>query len=703
MRVAEELSTEGLTRNKAKLLRQKIWLVVSSYLIIIFFAVTYLEPALNGDWIPLALVCWIAILMSVEPLLTKQLSWFIYLYPVLQVTPIFGAHLAGLPVESFSFMFALFCIYVVRTYKPALGFAWVGVFIILMTIMLARMDEAPIIKFSQPFAYGVIYLFFTAYALALNQTEIETKRIEFLFARLQGIKRALEDYARHVEEMTVFEERNRLARELHDLVTQSIFGMTYLVRSTRLLLDQGSEEVSATLEQLQQLAQNALKTMRSVIEELRLSSPDEEILIPPHPSMVKVPESLGDLDEEHFVAEQSIITRYAIQDQLLVLISYFWIIPISIVGTSLFPGDAELIIGIGIWFGLVMAFEPAISRRLSWFVHLYPVIQMVPIVVLYSYFPDGSDLWDNYFVPLGLFVIRAFTSRRRSLWIIIIALVSGSAAYITGGWNEGIEAGGGTAVLLLLIATYVSAFKHTNVVQQESQELLANLRQANRQLKDHISRTEALTAIKERNRLARDLHDSATHSIFSMTLITKSTLILQERAPAQVEEMLDQLQMLAQSALTEMRELTYQLRPISIAEEGLIPALRRHLAELESHEQLMVDLAVEEQSLPLDQQQQQELFRIIQEALNNVIKHSRTDYASVNFSIMDEHVKVMIMDKGVGFDMSSNAQDRLHIGLDSIRERAEEAGGKAVIDTSPGQGTTVSIIIPGILKAENYG
>ena len=88
MRVAERLSTEGLTRNKAKLSRQKIWLVVSSYLIIAFVAVVYLEPAMNGDWIPLAIVFWITVLMTAEPLLTKQLSWFIYLYSVFQVTHI---------------------------------------------------------------------------------------------------------------------------------------------------------------------------------------------------------------------------------------------------------------------------------------------------------------------------------------------------------------------------------------------------------------------------------------------------------------------------------------------------------------------------------------------------------------------------------------------------------------------------------------
>jgi signal transduction histidine kinase len=565
------------------------------------------------------------------------------------------------------------------------------------------MDEEPIIKFSQPFAYGAIYIFFTAYALALKQTEAASRRIEFLFTRLQGIKSTLEDYALRVEEMTVFEERNRLALELHDSVTQSIFGVTFLVRSTRLLLEQGSEEVTPTLEQLQQLAQNALKTMRSVIEELRPASSKEENLISPRPGNTIVPAMMDDLDEDPLFAEQSIITRYAIQDKLLVLISYFWIIPISIVGVSLFPDDSSLIIGIGIWFGLVMFFEPPISRRLPWFADLYPVVQMVPIVALYLYFPDGSDLWDNYFIPLGLFAIRTFTPRRRFLWIAILALGSGLAVSITSGWNEGIEAVGVTATLLLLIASYVSAFKHARVVQQESQELLANLRQANRQLKDHITRTEALAAIKERNRLARELHDSATQSIFSMTLLTKSTLILQERDPAQVEEKLDQLQALAQSALTEMRELTYQLRPIPIVEEGLIPALRRHFADLANRDQLMVNLVAEEQSLPLDQQQQQELFRIIQEALNNVIKHSRTDHAVVNCSIMDDHVKVMIIDKGVGFDMSSNTQDRLHLGLDSMRERAKEADGKIVFDSSPGQGTTVSILIPRILKAEDDG
>ena len=115
--------------------------------------------------------------------------------------------------------------------------------------------------------------------------------------------------------------------------------------------------------------------------------------------------------------------------------------------------------------------------------------------------------------------------------------------------------------------------------QAKSQALLIELQAAHHQLQEYASQVEELSAAQERNRLARELHDSVTQTIFSMTLTAQSALILVDRDPARVKEQLVHLQALAKNALAEMRSLIQQLRPRSLAEEGLAAALRRHAVE----------------------------------------------------------------------------------------------------------------------------
>ena len=205
---------------------------------------------------------------------------------------------------------------------------------------------------------------------------------------------------------------------------------------------------------------------------------------------------------------------------------------------------------------------------------------------------------------------------------------------------------------------------------------------------------QQLAVVEERNRLARELHDSVTQSLFSMTLTAQAANTLLERDPQQAAPQLVRLQELAQGALAEMRSLIFQLRPTAVEGEGLVPALRKHVAALKSREGLEVELRVEgERRLP--REQERALFRIAQEALNNVVKHARTGKALVELRMGDEEVSLLVEDHGIGFDPSSVKPDGRSMGLVTMRERAELMGGTFEIGSQPGEGTRARVVVQG--------
>ena len=175
--------------------------------------------------------------------------------------------------------------------------------------------------------------------------------------------------------------------------------------------------------------------------------------------------------------------------------------------------------------------------------------------------------------------------------------------------------------------------------------------------------------------------------------------MLMERDPDRVTGELDKLQILAKSALSEMRSLIFELRPTAVSELGLVPALRYHIMTLERQYGLLVDLQVSGESR-LPDLEARRLFRIIQEALNNVVRHAHTSKASVTLRFNEEQVFLQIEDLGVGFDPKAIVVPKDHMGLAGMQERAEALGGQLAVDSHPGQGTTVTLELATFIKDE---
>jgi signal transduction histidine kinase len=142
-----------------------------------------------------------------------------------------------------------------------------------------------------------------------------------------------------------------------------------------------------------------------------------------------------------------------------------------------------------------------------------------------------------------------------------------------------------------------------------------------------------------------------------------------------------------------MRSLIFQLRPTPVEEIGLVSALQQHLAILQNQYGLSVEIRLEgEPRLPPEQEAR--LFRIIQEALNNVVKHAQTNRAAVRFKVDNGRLIVEVKDEGVGFDPTTINLDQETLGLASMRERAEMMGSLLKVETQPGAGVCIRLEIP---------
>jgi len=236
----------------------------------------------------------------------------------------------------------------------------------------------------------------------------------------------------------------------------------------------------------------------------------------------------------------------------------------------------------------------------------------------------------------------------------------------------------------------VNAFDESDLVVLQSLADQAAVAIENAQL---YKQAQQLAVIEERNRLARELHDSVTQALYGITLHAEAAFrqlnVGQEEL---ANEQLSELRNTAQEALREMRLLIFELRPSIVELQGLVPALQARLEAVEERAGMTVELNLDE-DLNLSDKIQDGLYRIAQEALNNALKHAKANNIILNLSGTQKKVTLEIMDDGVGFIPDDEIEGG-GLGLDGIIERAELLNGELTIDSWPEKGTTIRVEVP---------
>lgn len=199
---------------------------------------------------------------------------------------------------------------------------------------------------------------------------------------------------------------------------------------------------------------------------------------------------------------------------------------------------------------------------------------------------------------------------------------------------------------------------------------------------------EQAVAAAERERLARDLHDAVTQSLFSVSAIAEAVPAIWERDRAEARRGLEELRQLTRGALAEMRSLLLELRPSSLTEQKLDALVHQLVEAMAGRTRMPINTQVTgDCNLPAEARIA--LYRIAQEALNNVVKHSRASRATVELHCEVGYARLRVSDDGRGFDPLTVPHG--HLGLDIMRERAQTIGAELRIESRPGQGTQVLV------------
>ena len=208
-------------------------------------------------------------------------------------------------------------------------------------------------------------------------------------------------------------------------------------------------------------------------------------------------------------------------------------------------------------------------------------------------------------------------------------------------------------------------------------------------------RNEGERAVEERRRIARDLHDSVSQALFSTVLHTRTAqkALQQDGASTsgRVAQSLSAISELTKSVQSEMRALIFELRRDPV-HDGLVSALSRHAASLRAADGPAIKVQGPTSRLALSQGVETQLFGIGREALANVVKHAQATAASVRVEAQNGQILVEVRDNGKGFDPGGGRSG--HFGLDSMRSRATEIGGRLTIASNPGFGTAVRVRVP---------
>jgi signal transduction histidine kinase len=205
-----------------------------------------------------------------------------------------------------------------------------------------------------------------------------------------------------------------------------------------------------------------------------------------------------------------------------------------------------------------------------------------------------------------------------------------------------------------------------------------------------FEQTKELAVIEERNRVARDLHDSAKQKAFAALAQLGAVSGILKTDPDNVWTHLGEAENLVYEVIQELTFLIQEMYPMALKEKGLATTLREYVFEWENRNGVMINLTIKNPTR-MKLETEQAIYRMIQEALANVARHSQANQVDVSLVFKDKTVELVVQDNGVGFNARSKPNG---MGLRTIQERADSIGGHASIQSEPGQGTKLVITTP---------
>lgn len=322
---------------------------------------------------------------------------------------------------------------------------------------------------------------------------------------------------------------------------------------------------------------------------------------------------------------------------------------------------------------------------------VYLVVQIILVTAL-SLMSGGTAVSFGLVMALAGETVGMLEDLRQSLlaavgFLLLLALHN----YLLGGWSQMTTWLGVAAVMMVFVLIYVLMFVRQMNARREAQTLLAELEAANRQLAEYARRVEKLTLETERQRMARELHDTLAQGLAGLTLQLEGLEAhLEQGNIEKVAEIATQAKARARTTLAEARQAIGDLRQQPAA--TALTAMQQEVERFRRASGIPCILSLPAAEITLPAELGEHLVRCVGEGLANVLQHAQATEVRVSLAAENGRLRLTVADNGIGFD--PNQIPAGHYGLIGLRERARLAGGALVVDSRPGQGATLRLTAP---------
>jgi signal transduction histidine kinase len=388
---------------------------------------------------------------------------------------------------------------------------------------------------------------------------------------------------------------------------------------------------------------------------------------------------------------QEIITRR--ENIGFMVVSYVILVAAGVVGLRFSPPPTAVlrwtVVILLTTIAVVQARTPK-GASPSWRIHAYLVVHGGLVAALMLLQPGWTMYPVLYMTPIT-WAILTLPARPGIFWIAVYTATTGTSFAV--GFNvwEGMIALFLYGVLYAFVGAFAHALARADATRRESQALLAELQEAHQQLQEYALHAEEMAVVQERNRLAREMHDTLGHRLTVAAVQLEGAQRLCASDAARAEEMVGTVREEVREALAELRSAVATLRAPIEADLHLRSSLQRLIASFEEATGLVVHQMLPEEMPPLPDAYRLAIFRTAQEALTNIQKHAGAKQVWLMLSSKDNAVSLLVGDDGQGVSLT---KERAGFGLRGMRERAAQLGGDLHLEPRKGGGTQVSFRLP---------
>ncbi len=296
-----------------------------------------------------------------------------------------------------------------------------------------------------------------------------------------------------------------------------------------------------------------------------------------------------------------------------------------------------------------------------------------------------------------LFIGLVLVAWRYNLTIMVLYSLGTNvvefAAVFGSGYFETIRPSDFYFIILIRTMCFLVAGIYINHLITRLRAQQDSLKSANNQLAHYASTLESLTVSRERNRMSRELHDTVVHTLSGLAVQLETTRAYLDVDSETVRRLLDQALVTTRAGLQETRRALKALRATPLDDLGLVIALRQLIDTAADRGKLQLDVSLPDEDANVSPDVKQSLYRITQEAVENVVHHANAQHLKVQLTISDS-IDLLIQDDGIGFNPATPLPSG-HYGLKGMQERAQLAGGALTIHSKTGSGTTIRFTIQG--------